>query len=186
MRRLGLLFLVALTSGVPAAAPPAVWAGEGSGPSQLWQTYPLGPHRHTTQHRPAAGQVHPRPDATGTRTSRSAAQERPTGGFSGSGEPLGWLLATGVVAIGSAGALYAGRRMLAGASLRPAGAVQTTPRRQSPAAMPVARATPDLSGMSRAELYQLAAKLGVEGRSRMSRERLIEVLDDAPAKGGTG
>jgi hypothetical protein len=46
--------------------------------------------------------------------------------------------------------------------------------RSQPARAP-ARAT-DFGELSRTELYQLAAECGIDGRSRMSRERLIEAL----------
>jgi hypothetical protein len=182
MRRLGLLLLVALTPIMPAAIAASARAGDGAGgPSQLWQTYPLGPLRHAVKHHSVA-----RPHLHSAAVTPSP-RKQPAGsssGSSGSADPFGWLLAAGVVAVAGAGAVAAGRRV--GGVPRAVGVLQgATGRRPDaqPADVPPSGGRTDLYSMSRPQLYQLAAERGVEGRSRMTRERLIEVLDDEPPGG---
>jgi hypothetical protein len=196
-RRLGLLLLVALSPALPATGPATAQAatdGGAGGPQKLWRMYPLGPRRggDRTSHPPA------RPDRTphATASHATASPEHQTRLRDDSGgwdvQPLVWLLGLGAAAAVGAAAVVGVRRsqgdpqgagIVNGRAPRP----PATPAARSRAtAVPPARArpSPDLSHLSRSQLYQLAVERGIDGRSRMTRERLIEALDDHRPRGG--
>ena len=191
-RRLGLLLLVALSPVLPATGPETAHAatdGRAGGPQKLWRMYPLGPRRggDRTSHPP----VHP--DRTPHATASPEHHTRPGDGSGGWDEqPLAWLLGLGAAAAVGAAAVVGVRRSQGD----PQGAGIVNGRAPRPPATPAARLrataapparaqpSPDLSHLSRSQLYQLAVERGIDGRSRMTRERLIEALDDHRPTGG--
>jgi hypothetical protein len=184
-RRLGLLFLVALTIALPAGLPVEVYARDRAAqvPDRLWRMFPLGPRRKT-HYQPRLFELR-RPHAAvgAVAITRVAAPAQTSGGGSGGSfdfGPLGWLLA-GFVAITAALAVVLAERGGIGASrlasVASSSGIGSRSRgwKDSSARAPAWTAA-DLGELSRRQLYQLAAERGIDGRSQMSRERLIEAL----------
>lgn len=77
-----------------------------------------------------------------------------------------------------------GRQRKGGRPAKPERPAKTKKASEEPAT--VTAIGEDLSGLTKAELYERATEQGIPGRSKMSREELLEALTEAarPAKGG--
>lgn len=170
------MLLVALTMALPGA-PAESQAGDRSArtPQKLWRMFPLGPRSHTDYQ---SRSLHANPPHPGAAVASTDSPRPRSSGGSRSFRPLGWLFAAAAgITAAFAVALHERRAIARLADLvgSPAHMGSRAERWRSPPARAPARAA-DLGDLSRTELYQLAAECGIDGRSRMSRERLIEAL----------